>query len=286
MQNEGAARQEERELPPLVLLPLLPRCRAERVERTLSPPWERRSSDSGFQSNPAARWHVKRAFCSAPGGIVRGCASSLASDAGIRDWWEGNLYLPLRRLVMRHQQTLGYSWFRGVRHHRMGTPQQWPHDPPREKVVNLTTFIYELMKVINLYKSANCSRLFTTMRVFQLVGLPRRMSMLPFGQNGVADSLCAPNDTVCVEVCSGTLSHFTTTASSRASSDLGAGAQQIRTVLGSRRSCPVFVRVRIFQLNGAASCWGTAAAARVQLHGILHHENREFLSHVAVQQQG
>jgi hypothetical protein len=147
MQNEGAARQEERELPPLVLLPLLPRCRTERVERTLSPPWERRSSDSGFQSNPAARWHVKRAFCSAPGGIVRGCASSLASDAGIRDWWEGNLYLPLRRLVMRHQQTLGYSWFRGVRHHRMGTPQQWPHDPPREKVVNLTTLICELIKL-------------------------------------------------------------------------------------------------------------------------------------------
>jgi hypothetical protein len=47
----------------------------------------------------------------------------------------------------------------------------------------------------------------------------------------------------------------------------------------------VFLRVRIFQLNGAASCWGTAAATRVQLHGILHHENREFLPHVAVQQK-
>jgi len=39
---------------------------------------------------------------------------------------------------------------------------------------------------------------------FALLRMPMgRMSMLPFGQNGVADSLCAPNDTVCIEVSRG-----------------------------------------------------------------------------------
>ena len=103
---------------------------------------------------------------------------------------------------------------------------------------------------------------------FALLRMPMgHMSMLPFGQNGVADSLCAPNDTVCIEVSRGKASLRGWLAQAGASSAVG-GVGGVALSLGAGGAGWVSAcegsLLTIFVFSRRA-----AAAARVQLHGVV-----------------